>query len=143
MLPQPEQTVVVLTEGATPPLAAVIDASVGEEPAFDPQAFQELASEIGEDAADEVHTIFFNETDTRLVSFRRLSIETDRKTIRREAHSLKSAAGTFGYRQLAKLAKHIEKNVEHLTARDYRELIDELDATYSQARSLDVQEKQL
>jgi signal transduction histidine kinase/DNA-binding response OmpR family regulator len=143
MLPQPEQTVVVLTEGATPPLAAVIDASVGEEPAFDPQAFQELASEIGEDAADEVRTIFFNETDTRLVSFRRLSIETDRKTIRREAHSLKSAAGTFGYRQLAKLAKHIEKNVEHLTAREYRDLIDELDAAYSQARALDVQEKQL
>jgi signal transduction histidine kinase/DNA-binding response OmpR family regulator len=142
VLPQPEQAVMVLTEGATPPLAAVIEMSPGEEPAFDPQAFQELASEIGEQSADEVRTIFFGETDTRLASFRRLSIEADRKTISREAHSLKSAAGTFGYRRLSRLAKHVEKNAERLTANEYRELIDRLDAAYAEARAQDVRETQ-
>jgi HPt (histidine-containing phosphotransfer) domain-containing protein len=116
--------------------------SPGEEPAFDPQAFQELASEIGEQSADEVRTIFFGETDTRLASFRRLSIEADRKTISREAHSLKSAAGTFGYRRVSRLAKHVEKNAERLTANEYRELIDRLDAAYAEARAQDVRETQ-
>jgi DNA-binding response OmpR family regulator len=140
VLPQPEQAVIVLTEAATPPLAAMIDTPPGEEPAFDPQAFQELSSEIGEQGADEVRTIFLGETDTRLVSFRQLSIESDRKTIRREAHSLKSAAGTFGYRRLSRLAKHIEKNVEHLTASEYHELVDGLDAAYTEARAQDLRQ---
>jgi HPt (histidine-containing phosphotransfer) domain-containing protein len=133
---------VMLPESATPPLAAVNDASVGEEPAFDPQAFQELASEIGEQAADEVRGVFFIETDTRLASFRQLSIEADRGKIRREAHSLMSAAGTFGYRRLSNLAKHIEKNVERLTASAYRDLINGLDAAYAEARTRDVRQAQ-
>jgi hypothetical protein len=141
VLPQPE-AVLLLTEGATPPLSSVIDVSPGEEPAFDPLAFQELASEIGEQSADEVRAIFFGETDTRLASFRQLSIEADRKTISREAHSLKSAAGTFGYRRLSRLAKHIEKNAEHLTASEYGEFVDRLDAAYAEARAQDVWETQ-
>jgi signal transduction histidine kinase/CheY-like chemotaxis protein/HPt (histidine-containing phosphotransfer) domain-containing protein len=143
MLPQHGQPGMIPTETPAPPLAPVITPSVGEEPAFDPQAFRELVAEIGEQGADEVRTIFFGETDTRLVSFRQLSIETDRKTIRREAHSLKSAAGTFGYRRLAQLAKHIEKNVEHLTPHEYHALIDGLDAAYAQARAHDVRQEQL
>jgi signal transduction histidine kinase/DNA-binding response OmpR family regulator len=142
VLPRPGQAVVMLSESATPPLAAVNDTSVGGEPAFDPQAFRELASEIGEQAADEVRGVFFSETDTRLASFRQLSIEADRGKIRREAHSLKSAAGTFGYRRLSNLAKHIEKNVERLTASEYRDLIVGLDAAYAEARTRDVRQAQ-
>ena len=70
--------------------------------------------------------------------FRQLSIETDGKRISREAHSLKSAAGTLGYRRLASLAARLEKNVALLTGSDYRELLDRIDAAYAEGRARDV-----
>jgi len=70
--------------------------------------------------------------------FGQLSIETDSKRISREAHSLKSAAATFGYRRLASLAARLEKNAARLTGSDYRELLDRIDAAYAEGRAQDV-----
>jgi signal transduction histidine kinase/CheY-like chemotaxis protein/HPt (histidine-containing phosphotransfer) domain-containing protein len=130
----------VLPESAAPPLVGATDPSVSKEPAFDPEAFAELAREIGEEAAAEIRLIFIGETHSRLASFRQLSIETDRKKIGRQAHSLKSAAGTFGYRRLASLARWLEKNAARLTDSEYRELLVDIDAAYAMARAQDVQE---
>jgi HPt (histidine-containing phosphotransfer) domain-containing protein len=101
-----------------------------------------LAKEIGEDAASEIRSVFIGETDARLMTFRRLAIEQDRKKIGREAHSLKSAAATFGYRRLTVLAMRLEKSAARMTEREYRELLDEIDAAYAQARAQDVREMQ-
>jgi CheY-like chemotaxis protein/HPt (histidine-containing phosphotransfer) domain-containing protein len=140
VLPAPTPAIDVLPESAAPPLVGAADASVRREPTLDPEAFEELAREIGEEAAVEIRIVFIGETDSRLALFRQLSIETDRKKIGREAHSLKSAAGTFGYRRLASLARWLEKNIARLTDSEYRELLVDIDAAYAQARALDVQE---
>jgi signal transduction histidine kinase/CheY-like chemotaxis protein/HPt (histidine-containing phosphotransfer) domain-containing protein len=142
VLPRHAPAVERLPEGAAPPLADATDASASSEAAFDPRAFKDLAKEIGEDAASEIRSVFISETDTRLATFRQLAIEQDRKRIGREAHSLKSAAGTFGYRRLSLLAMRLEKNAARLTEGGYRELLDALDLAYAQARTQDVREPQ-
>jgi HPt (histidine-containing phosphotransfer) domain-containing protein len=142
VMPTPVPAIDRLPEGAAPPLAGATDASSSKEPAFDPLAFEELATEIGEEAASEVRIVFIDETASRLTLFRQLSIETDGKRISREAHSLKSAAGTFGYRRLASLAMQLKKNAARLTGSDYRELLGRIDAAYAEGRAQDVREAQ-
>jgi signal transduction histidine kinase/CheY-like chemotaxis protein/HPt (histidine-containing phosphotransfer) domain-containing protein len=142
VLPAQALAISLLPEGGAPPLSGATDPSASDEPAFDPEAFEELAKEIGEDAASEIRSVFIGETDTRLMTFRRLAIEQDRKKIGREAHSLKSAAATFGYRRLTVLAMRLEKSAARMTEREYRELLDEIDAAYAQARAQDVREMQ-
>ena len=81
---------------------------------LDREVFRELAREIGEEAAAEIHSVFALETEARLKLLRELSIETERTRIGREAHSLKSSAGTFGYRALAGLALRLERDAVRL-----------------------------
>ena len=64
---------------------------------------------------------------------RGLGIETERVRIGREAHSLKSSAGTFGYRALAGLALRLEREAVRLPEGEYRALLDSMDAAYSSA----------
>jgi HPt (histidine-containing phosphotransfer) domain-containing protein len=66
---------------------------------------------------------------------RKLSSDADRSKIEREAHSLKSAAGTFGLREIAQLARSLERDAAHITARDYRALLDRIEAAFSSART--------
>jgi signal transduction histidine kinase/DNA-binding response OmpR family regulator len=129
-----------LSECAAPPLAMAETeptANTAAEPAYDHSAFEELAREIGRDGACEIRTVFFAETEARLKLLRRLSVDTDRSTIGREAHSLKSAAGTFGYSQLASVARLIEKRAEQLSSDQYLKLLDHVDAAFSAGRALD------
>ncbi|MGY3370409.1 HPt (histidine-containing phosphotransfer) domain-containing protein [Bradyrhizobium sp. GM2.4] len=88
------------------PAQTVLDA----EPAREPGAYQALVREIGEDGACEVRDVFWSETCARLQSFRTLSLAQHHGRIAREAHSLKGAAGTFGYVRLAVLALRLEKD---------------------------------
>src|SRR3954451_18397204 len=67
------------------------------EPAREPGAYQALVREIGEDGACEVRDVFWSDTCARLQLFRTLALAQHHGRIAREAHSLKSAAGTFGY----------------------------------------------
>jgi HPt (histidine-containing phosphotransfer) domain-containing protein len=98
-----------------------------------------LVGEIGDEAAQEIHDVFISETDARLKLLRRLSLQRERIKIGREAHSLKSAAGTFGYRRLANMAQLLEKAVPRLAADEYGELLDGIDAAYAAARELEPQ----
>src|SRR3954469_14167514 len=104
------------------------------EPAREPGAYQALVREIGEDGACEVRDVFWSETSARLQLFRTLS-RAQHGRIAREAHSLKSAAGTFGYVRLAVLALRLEKTAERLGDAGFRDLLDLMDAAYAAGRA--------
>ena len=112
------------------PAQTVLDA----EPAREPGAYQALVREIGEDGACEVRDVFWSETCARLQLFRTLS-RAQHGRIAREAHSLKSAAGTFGYVRLAVLALRLEKTAERLGDAGFRDLLDLMDAAYAAGRA--------
>ncbi|MCA1415201.1 Hpt domain-containing protein [Bradyrhizobium sp. NBAIM20] len=116
-------------------LANAIDA----EPAREPRAYEALVREIGEDGAGEVRDVFWSETCARLQSFRTLSPAQHHARIAREAHSLKSAAGTFGYLRLAALALRLEKTAESLGETEFRALLDQMDAAYAAAHAQEPQ----
>lgn len=124
------------------PLASLpLDVEVAREPAFENEAYTELLDEIGEAAAREIHDVFISETTARLKLLRELSLDRERIKIGREAHSLKSAAGTFGYRRLANLALALEKDALRLSQQEYVELLDNIDAAYAAARAQEARER--
>ncbi|WP_440636484.1 Hpt domain-containing protein [Bradyrhizobium sp. PUT101] len=108
-------------------------------PAREPRAYEALVREIGEDAACEVRDVFWSETCVRLQLFRTLSLAQHHARIAREAHSLKSAAGTFGYLRLAALALRLEETAQGLGEADFRALLDLMDAAYAAARAQEPQ----
>jgi signal transduction histidine kinase/DNA-binding response OmpR family regulator len=133
VLPEPARAMDLLPEYRAPPLAPVPGAPVIAVAALDREVFKELAREIGEEAAFEVLAVFTEETAVRLELLRQLSIEHDSTRIGREAHSLKSAAGTFGYSELASLALRLEREAVRLTGFEYLNILDDMDAAYAAA----------
>ena len=109
------------------------------EPAREPAAYAALVREIGEDGAGEVRAVFWSETSARLQLFRTLALAQQHARIAREAHSLKSAAGTFGYVRLAGLALRLEKTAETLGEAEFSDLLERMDAAYAAARAQDPQ----
>lgn len=118
-------------ELAVAPAQEALDA----EPAREPGAYQALVREIGKDGAREVRDVFWSETYARLQLFRTLSLAQHHARIAREAHSMKSAAGTFGYVRLAALALRLERTAERLGDAAFRDLLDLMDAAYAAARA--------
>ena len=108
-------------------------------PAREPGAYEALVREIGEDGACEVRDVFWSETCARLQLFRTLSLARHLARIIREAHSLKSAAGTFGYVRLAALALRLEQTAETLGEAEFHGLVDLMDAAYAAARAQEPQ----
>jgi hypothetical protein len=127
-----------LPETPAPPLAPAQGAS-NAVAVLDRDVFKELVKEIGEEAAFEIRIVFAAETEARLKLLRELSLEAARVKIGREAHSLKSSAGTFGYRQLAGLALRLEREAARLTEGEYQKLLDAMDAAYSSAAAQEQQ----
>ncbi len=109
-------------------------------PAREPGAYAALVREIGEDGACEVRAVFWSETCARLQLFRTLSLEQHHARISREAHSLKSAAGTFGYVRLAALALRLEKTAQQFDSSEFHDLLDLMDAAYAAARAQEPQD---
>jgi HPt (histidine-containing phosphotransfer) domain-containing protein len=133
VLPEPTRATTTLAEHPAPPLAPASEVPAIPASALDREVFRELVREIGEQAASEIHVVFTAETEAQLKLFRSLWIDSDRTRIGREAHSLKSAAGTFGYRELARLALRLEREAARLAESEYRSLLDSMDAAYSSA----------
>src|SRR5262249_10295809 len=107
--------------------------SAASMPALDPAAYDVLVREVGEDGASEVRTVFWSETRARLKLFRGRALASHCARIERESHSLKSAAGTFGYVRLAELARRLEKGAAGASEASYQNLLDEMDAAYAAA----------
>lgn len=101
-----------------------------DRPARAPDAYAALVAEIGEDGASEVRAVFWSETQSRLDLFGTLDLGAHRARIAREAHSLKSAAATFGYVRLAALALRLEKTAETATPDDFRDLLAAMRSAY-------------
>jgi CheY-like chemotaxis protein/HPt (histidine-containing phosphotransfer) domain-containing protein len=139
VLPEPPAGAEAIGHPA-PPLAPKEATPANAVSTLDREVFRELAREIGEQAADEVHAVFAAETENRLKLLRELSIEQQRIRIGREAHSLKSSAGTFGYRALAGLAQRLEREAVRLSEGEYFVLLNQMDAAYSSAAALELQD---
>ncbi len=139
VLPEPPAATEEPAEHPAPPLVPKQATPANSASMLDLEVFRELAREIGEQAASEVHAVFVAETESRLKLLRELSIEQERTKIGREAHSLKSSAGTLGYRALAGLAQRLEREAVRLAESEYRALLDELDGAYSSAAALEPQ----
>ena len=124
-----------MLEMTVAPAQAALDA----EPAREPGAYAALVREIGEDGACEVRDVFWSDTCARLQLLRTLALAQHHGRIAREAHSLKSAAGTFGYVRLAALALRLEQTAETLGEAEFHGLLDLMDAAYAAARAQEPQ----
>ena len=118
---------------------APVRKAVDAEPAREPGAYAALVAEIGEDGAQEVRAVFWSETCARLQLFRTLALAQHHARIAREAHSLKSAAGTFGYVRLAALALRLEQTAETLEETEFHDLLDLMDVAFDAARGQEPQ----
>jgi CheY-like chemotaxis protein len=118
-----------------PPLVPAQMPSTDAAAAIDRKAFDDLVSEIGKETALETLSLFVQETEERLKLLQKLSCDADRSTIEREAHSLKSAAGTFGLREVAQLARALERDAPRITVSDYGVLLGRVEAAFSSART--------
>jgi histidine phosphotransfer protein HptB len=74
-----------------------------------------LRQSLGEDA-DRIIDLFLQETADRLQRMRALGERAARGTLAREAHSLKSAAATFGCPTLSALALSLEEEARSIDA---------------------------
>ncbi|NEW90196.1 response regulator, partial [Rhodopseudomonas sp. WA056] len=98
------------------------------------KAFDHLVEEIGRDATLAVLTVFARDTEARIALFETLDIAAERRRIEREAHSLKSAAATFGLDRLSALARELEQSAPHLSQSDYAALTGQIKAAFAAAR---------
>ncbi len=77
-------------------------------PIIDPTTFEELKQMSGEDFINELIDAFLDDAPNMLLQMRQALVTNDVETFRRNAHSLKSNANTFGATELASLAKELE-----------------------------------
>jgi histidine phosphotransfer protein HptB len=76
---------------------------------FDHAALLELTSELGKEDTAEVLKVFLADTSRKISA---IAVELQaRSTIKREAHSIKSSAATFGFVELSTLARELESGV--------------------------------
>ena len=101
---------------------------------FDPVEIERLRSSLAEDA-DAIIALFVRETASRLGRMARLGSADQREALSREAHSLKSAAATFGCHALAELACAIEGDAMTLDAASFPVRIDALSDAFEAARA--------
>lgn len=102
-------------------------------PALDKAEIERLRSSLGEEA-DAIIALFVKETANRLVRMASLGGADQRATLGREAHSLKSAAATFGCHALANLALALEEDAITLDAGSLPARVAALSRAFNAAR---------
>ncbi len=95
---------------------------MSETPLFDQAVFLELSSELGHEDTVEVLKAFLADTSRKMGVM--ASAGTDRSTIKREAHSIKSSAATFGFAELSALARKLEANSEAMGVAELQEFVE-------------------
>jgi histidine phosphotransfer protein HptB len=75
---------------------------------IDKATFEELRQMSGDDFIDELIDAFLEDSPNMIGSMRAALLKMDVEVFRRNAHSLKSNAQTFGATELAMLAKELE-----------------------------------
>jgi signal transduction histidine kinase/DNA-binding response OmpR family regulator len=102
---------------------------------LDSTAFETLAEEIDLEAAIETFNIFVADTQQSLKSLSAMTIDANRKLLQIEAHSLKSTAATFGFRQLSELARRLEHDALVIPAEDFRLIVPKLAEAFEKAKA--------
>jgi HPt (histidine-containing phosphotransfer) domain-containing protein len=97
-------------------------------PFFDQAIFLELSSELGEEDTAEVLRAFLADGARKMATM--TSAAQDRSTIKREAHSIKSSAATFGFAELSTLARELEAGVEGMAAPRLHECVEAIRSTF-------------
>ena len=77
-------------------------------PVIDKAAFEELKQLSGADFINELIDAFLEDAPNMIQNMRTAAAEGDVETFRRNAHSLKSNAYTFGATYLGRLARELE-----------------------------------
>ena len=103
-------------------------------PLFDQAVFLNLSSELGEEDTFDVLKAFLAETSRKMGVL--ASAVHDRSTLKREAHSLKSSAATFGFSELSALARNLEANSETMSVAELEELVEALRHAFSRTSKL-------
>ena len=104
-------------------------------PVIDRAVYDELVEEIGEETVGQMLDVFLEETKALLATLPRLSCSADRARIEREAHSLKSAAGTFGFKRLSALARKFELGVARMSDAEFHAELHLIEHAFDEART--------
>jgi HPt (histidine-containing phosphotransfer) domain-containing protein len=113
------------------------DFSFADAAARDHVAFEALVTEIGREGALAVRSVFWSDTEARLKLLAEISLCESVERIVREAHSLKSAARTFGYLRLAAMAQYLEEHAHSIKEPAYRDLLSAMHTAFAAARQVD------
>lgn len=130
-----EDTAAAVPIETAPPLVPQAPAPASATLAVPRETYAAMAEEIGEDSIQEIAAVFVKDTETRLALFETLSVESDRRTIEREAHSLKSASATFGLTELSTTARDLEKGAHAIDAAGYAATVARLRSLFAAARA--------
>jgi len=101
---------------------------------FDQAVYDGLVAELGSEDTAEVLRTFLADTAGKLDRLRAGSV--DRETARRESHAIKSSAATFGFLELSRRAKDLEKSAPAMSAEGLDAAVDELQQRFAQVRDL-------
>ncbi len=100
---------------------------------FNESVFRELGDELGAEDTAMVLNTFLADTANRL-----LRLEADvqvRSAVKREAHSIKSSAATFGFEMLSQAARELEAGAEKMAQVALRESVHELRRAFEATRA--------
>jgi hypothetical protein len=102
------------------------------EPQCDRTILNAFMEEMGEEAGREMIETFMRTTQNKIASL--AVIAKNASALEREAHSLKSSAGIFGFRALSAKAAEIEINARKIDGNDIAPTLDELRRTFEETR---------
>jgi histidine phosphotransfer protein HptB len=100
---------------------------------FDEAVFRELRSELGPDDMVALLNVFLADTAKKLVRIE--AEDQSRAVIKREAHSMKSSAATFGFRALSQTARLLEAGAENMPQADLKVAIGAMRQAFEATRS--------
>ena len=107
---------------------------MSEAPLFDQAVYLDLVSELGREDTVEVLKAFLADTSRKMEIM--ASVPGDRSTIKRESHSLKSSAGTFGFAELAALARKLEASSETMSTAELQEFVQAIRQAFERTSEL-------
>jgi len=87
---------------------------MSETPIFNAGVLKELNAELGAENTAEVLNTFLADTARKMSVI--ASADASRSIIKRESHSIKSSAATFGFERLSQLARQLEAGAEAMEA---------------------------
>jgi len=102
-------------------------------PLFDKSIFRILVTELGADDIAELLDVFLPDTSEKIDAL--AANYADRARTKREAHAIKSSAGTFGFAELSGLARDIERGSEAMTEIQLEQSVAELRRSFNATSS--------